>query len=122
MRGRYLEPAVAVHILDGHDGRWVCTLTDVTFIDEDGSVYVAPAGTLTDFASVPRIVWAVFPKMGKHNRAAVMHDAHCAEQRLSSPTVHAIFRRGLKACGCSRATVFWMWFGVRAFGPRFSGA
>jgi hypothetical protein len=33
-----------------------------------------PAGTVTDLASVPRILWAIFPPHGKWAKAAIVHD------------------------------------------------
>jgi hypothetical protein len=38
-------------------------------------VFVVPAGFQTDLASIPRPFWTVFPKVGAHDRAAVLHDA-----------------------------------------------
>jgi hypothetical protein len=31
-------------------------------------------GTITDFASVPRIFWIIFPPFGEYTQAAVLHD------------------------------------------------
>lgn len=39
-----------------------------------GETIAVPAGFITDFASVPRPLWAVFPKWGKYGNAAVIHD------------------------------------------------
>jgi hypothetical protein len=36
---------------------------------------VAPAGFETDFSSIPRGLWNVFPKTGPYDYAAVIHDA-----------------------------------------------
>jgi len=40
-----------------------------------------PAGFVTDFASVPRILWGWMPPWGKYGKAAVLHDyiyqTHC---------------------------------------------
>jgi len=33
-----------------------------------------PDGFLTDFASVPRVFWRIFPPTGKYGKAAVIHD------------------------------------------------
>lgn len=38
-------------------------------------VFVVPRGFQTDLASIPRPLWAIFPKVGRHDRAAVIHDA-----------------------------------------------
>lgn len=33
-----------------------------------------PAGFITDFASIPRALWAVLPPVGNYGKAAVVHD------------------------------------------------
>ncbi len=40
----------------------------------NGKTIVINAGYVTDFASVPRFLWALFPPIGKYNRAALVHD------------------------------------------------
>ena len=40
----------------------------------DGTAIVIPAGYVTDFASVPPLLWSLFPPIGKYNRAALIHD------------------------------------------------
>lgn len=40
----------------------------------DGSSVLVSAGYVTDFASVPRWLWSLFPPIGKYNRAALIHD------------------------------------------------
>lgn len=38
-------------------------------------VIVAPAGYVTDFASIPRVAWTLIgPPLGRHARAAIIHD------------------------------------------------
>jgi hypothetical protein len=113
---------IALYQLEGHGGEWFCLLEDLTYIDEDGRSYTAPAGTLTDFASVPRPAWWIFPKNGKHSKAAVIHDRLCTERRIASPTVHAILRRAVRACRCHRVTQWSFWLAVRLFGPRFEAS
>lgn len=108
--------------LVGHNGRWFALLSDLTFVDVDGTAYTAVAGSLTNFASIPRGLWAIFPPYGKHTRAAVIHDDLCIRQPLPSRQVHDLFKRMLEACGCSRLTVLLMWRAVRLGGPRFAGA
>lgn len=38
------------------------------------TVITVPAGTVTDLASVPRVLWAVFPPHGRWAKAAIIHD------------------------------------------------
>lgn len=40
----------------------------------DGSTILIPTGYVTDFASVPVLLWSFFPPIGKYNRAALVHD------------------------------------------------
>jgi hypothetical protein len=35
---------------------------------------VVPAGFITDFASVPRILWSIYPPTGRYSKATVIHD------------------------------------------------
>ena len=41
---------------------------------DSGEVIVVPSGTITDFASVPRGLWNIFPPDGKYSPAACVHD------------------------------------------------
>lgn len=49
-------------------------LTKNFYVRHKGSLYIIPKGFLTDFASVPRALWPIFPPHGKYTRAAVFHD------------------------------------------------
>ena len=42
--------------------------------EDSGDVIDVPIGFRTDFASVPRLLWMVFPPWGKYGNAAVIHD------------------------------------------------
>jgi len=61
-----------VHILPG--GRKGVLLEPLRYVSVAGEVIVVPAGFQTDFASVPRIFWAMFPPWGRYSPAAVVHD------------------------------------------------
>lgn len=45
----------------------------VDYENKDTTIRV-PAGFVTDFASIPRAFWVVFPPTGKYGKAAVVHD------------------------------------------------
>jgi len=40
----------------------------------DAEIIRVPAGFVTDFASIPRGLWNIFPPTGKYGKAAVIHD------------------------------------------------
>ena len=116
MTGGFLT-RLDLYELEGRNGEWYCLIEPLSFVDTDGTPYMAPAGTLTDFASVPRVLWSLFPKIGKHTRAAVLHDALCQTRPFASARVHGIFKRALQVCGVRTWPIWWGM--VRLFGPRF---
>lgn len=61
--------------LEEWDGRsWILLTPFLWRPDEEDGVAV-PAGFITDFASVPRVFWRLYPPVaGKYAPAAVLHD------------------------------------------------
>ncbi len=59
------------------DGRNDTLLSNLHFLDIDGTVYRAPKGADTDGGSTPRIVWLVpgFEPTGKHWKCWILHDS-----------------------------------------------
>src|SRR5688572_11939476 len=57
-------------------------------------VFVVPAGLSTDFASIPRGLWNLYPQTGPWLRAAVLHDAGYQKQLVTEDgrAVHLIRR------------------------------
>lgn len=54
---------------------WLLTDDLVFFSAKYRGVVIAPRGFQTNLASIPRLLWTVFPKVGRQDRAAVIHDA-----------------------------------------------
>lgn len=52
--------------------------TSFTYVIDDSTEVIVPAGFPTDMASVPQIVWNIFPPQGgswaNYGQAAVLHD------------------------------------------------
>ena len=69
----FLDPLILEYI-DGK--KWkVVHHFDYAIGAPDGYPIVdVPAGFITDFASVPRILWNILPPTGKYGKAAVVHD------------------------------------------------
>lgn len=86
-----------------------------------GAEIEAPAGMITDGASVPRLFWAVLPAWGRYSRAAVIHDFLCNRINAGNPhrlapnraAADAIFREAMAVCGVSAPVRFLMWLAVR---------
>lgn len=84
-----------------------------------------PAGFETDFASVPRFFWRLFPPAGSgvgaaYGRAAVIHDylyrtpGACVSRRAAD----RIFREAMEAEGVAGWRRWTLWLAVRVFGGR----
>ena len=41
---------------------------------DSGKVITVPVGFVTDFASIPRILWSILPPWGRYGKATVVHD------------------------------------------------
>jgi hypothetical protein len=88
-----------------------------------------PAGFVTDFASVPRPLWSIFPPTGKYAPAAVLHDWLYFYGAVEVPVstyvevvpidrgyADSVLRRASADLGVSRLTRSMLWLGVRTGG------
>lgn len=78
-----------------------------------------PRGFKTDFASVPRILWAIFPPHGRHGKAAVIHDylyKLCRVNKFSRAVADSIFLSAMKELGVSWWRRYTMYLAVRCAG------
>jgi hypothetical protein len=79
--------------------------------------FVVPAGFLTDFATVPRVVVWLIPRFGRYTLAAVLHDwlitEGIARGEVSSRDADGLFRRMLRELGVPPVRHWLMWTGVR---------
>jgi len=98
-----------------------------------------PAGTITDVASIPRLLWGLLGLRpdGLHRAAALVHDQLCARKGRTAPIItapgvpviwtptlnsdetHALFRVMLEASGVPERRANLLWWAVRLFGSRW---
>lgn len=57
---------------DPKTDRW--QLVEPIYYSTSVGLIRVPAGYITDFASVPPLLWGLFPPIGRHCRASVLHD------------------------------------------------
>ena len=77
-------------------------------------------GFVTDFASLPRLLWWILPKWGKYGNAAVIHDYLYWKQSCSKKRADDIFYEAMKVLKVDRVTawIFYKavcWFGCFAW-------
>ena len=81
-----------------------------------GTVISVPAGTVTDLATIPRLLWALFPPHGRYAKAAIVHDYLYANAIGSKAYADRIFLEAMEVLGVSRFTRMVMYGCVRLFG------
>lgn len=93
------------------------------FNEEDKELGVTvPTGFITDFASVPRILWAIIAPTGRHTKAAVLHDyLYSTSSTLNFTRKHCdkLFLEAMKILGVKKWKRVLMYRGVRLFGGKY---
>jgi len=107
-----------VRKVEGEDALWELLAT-LAYAGKYAAQVEVPAGYVTDFASVPRLLWVLFPQSGRWDKAAVVHDYLITDELVkygavvSSAQVDAEFRAALQACNVGWVRRWLMWSGVR---------
>ena len=85
--------------------------------DKGGDEVVrVPAGFETDFASVPRFFWRIFPPWGSYGKATVIHDYCYRVRPCSRKRADKIFLEAMKVLGVGYCMRHTMYRAVRMFG------
>lgn len=101
------------------DGRTFALLEGFNYwTDVEGApaIVMVPAGFVTDFASIPRGLWNLFPPTGQYGKAAVIHDFLYRNTDLDRAICDRVFLEAmevLKVGWLTRRTIF---AAVRVFG------
>lgn len=109
---------------DQEDGCTARLLQRLTYLTLDGWLIEATAGFLTDFASIPWLIWFLIPPRGKFNRPGVIHDflyrfaptdpktgVACTQARAD-----AIIREACENCDVRFTRRWAIWAGLRLGG------
>ncbi len=114
------EFALDVRALD--NGRDWLVLEDFyydTDIPIKGYRVDVPKGFVTDFASIPRVLWSVVgaPAEGKYRKAAVIHDyLYRTPGKATRAQADAVLNEAMIVCGVGRWTRWTIYAGVRVGG------
>lgn len=79
-------------------------------------VITVPAGTVTDLASVPRILWAIFPPHGRWAKAAIIHDYLYAQGIGTKEYADSVFNEAMAVLGVPPLKRNLMFLAVCLFG------
>lgn len=101
-----------------NDGVTMVLLNELRYTDPYGEVWVAPAGSRVDGASIPRAFWSLIggPFDGKYRNASVLHDVAYDEQNRSPQDVDLMFYNAMRASGVGAVTAKTMYYALRRHG------
>ncbi len=94
--------------------KWI--LVDELIYEGNTDRILVPQGFITDFASVPRVLWSLCPSYGKYTKAAVIHDYLYNSKILRRKDADGMFRRIMGELGVGAFKRYTMWAAVRMFG------
>jgi hypothetical protein len=109
------EDALELEYLDGRQWRVTADFFYATDVDAIGRV-VVPAGFVTDFASIPRALWAILPPVGRYGLAAVIHDRLYRLGVTSRGDADRVLLEAMQVCGVSWIVRRLIYVGVRMGG------
>lgn len=106
-------PRVLVRQRD--DTTW--TLQETVRYEGRTQCFAVPVGTVTDFASVPRVFAWLVPRFGRYTAAAVLHDHLVRVERpagrVSARDADRLFVRAMRELGVPFLLRWFMWGAVR---------
>ena len=101
-----------------NDGVTMVLLNELRYTDPYGEVWVAPAGSRVNGASVPRAFWSLIgaPFEGKYRNASVLHDVAYDEQSRSWEDADRMFYNAMRCSSVGAVTAKTMYYALRRHG------
>jgi hypothetical protein len=84
--------------------------------EDSGETINIPVGFMTDFASVPRLLWTLIPRWGRYGNAAVVHDFSYWKQSYSRRRADDLFLEGMMVLAVPKLQRMIIYYAVRYFG------
>lgn len=112
---------LSVTEIDGRPGWWA--LDRPLHVHTQRGQITVPVGFETDFASVPRAFWSVFPPYGHFTKAAVVHDFlyGTTDHKLTREEADRVFLEIMTGGRTALWRAYLMYRAVRWFGgPRWA--
>lgn len=100
------------------DGRTMTLLNELRYVDPKGDVWVAPAGSVVDGASIPRPLWPFMggPFEGKYRNASVLHDVSYDQKNRPPAECDHMFYDAMRCSGVSATEAKTMYWALLHFG------
>ena len=100
------------------DGLTMTLLSELHYTDPHGIVWVAPAGSIVNGASIPRSLWSLMggPFEGKYRDASVLHDVAYEQHKRPWQDCDRMFYNAMRCSGVSAVEAGTMYYALRKFG------
>lgn len=98
------------------DGHNVVLAEQLIYTTSWGADIRVPEGSDSDGASVPRLLWRVFPPFGRYWRAALLHDYLYRHTFMTKKVCDGIFYEAMLACKVPKIKAWTIYQGVNLFG------
>jgi Protein of unknown function (DUF1353) len=104
------------------DGRSMTLLNELRYTDPDGLIWIAPAGSTVDGASIPRSLWTFMggPFEGKYRNASVLHDVAYEQKKRPPQDCDRMFYNAMRCSGVSAVEAKTMYYSLLRFGHHWS--
>lgn len=109
----FKDPLIVEKLHDGKNWKIVRGFTYTTNCGRDIHI---PDGFITDFASIPRGLWNIFPPTGKYGHAAVVHDFLYRNTNLPRKRCDDIFLEAMEELKVNWVARKLIYRAVRVFG------
>ena len=100
------------------NGRSMTLLNELRYTDPDGILWIAPAGSKVDGASIPRSLWSLMggPFEGKYRNASVLHDVAYEQKKRPWYDCDRMFYNAMRCSGVSAIEAKTMYYSLLRFG------
>jgi len=101
-----------------NDGRNMTLLSELRYTDPKGDVWIAPAGSKVDGASIPRSLWTFMggPFEGKYRNGSVLHDVAYEMHKRPWQDCDRMFYNAMRCSGVSAVEAGTMYYSLYRFG------
>ena len=100
------------------DGRSMTLLNELRYTDPKGNVWIAPAGSKVDGASIPKSLWSIMggPFEGRYRNASVLHDVAYDQRDRPWQECDLMFYSAMRCSGASAVEAGTIYYALYKFG------
>src|ERR1044071_6010135 len=106
------------------DGRTMTVMSEFSYTDPHGAIWDAPAGSVTDGASIPRYLWSLIggPFEGRYRNASILHDVAYEKHNRPWQDCDRMFYNAIRCSGVSAVEAKTMYYALYKFGHHWKFA